>query len=146
VGGHCIAVDPWFLVHGAPERARLIRTAREVNDTKRDWVIEQVQACLGKIKDPVIACLGLSFKADVDDLRQSPAVEIVRALREAGEARLLVVEPHLKSHPEFELVALESALEQADLVLVLVDHRAFRRIPSEQLHRKILIDTRGLFP
>ncbi len=146
VGGHCIAVDPWFLVQAAPEQARLIRTAREVNDSKRDWVVAQVCRSIAKLRDPVIACLGLSFKADVDDLRQSPALEIVRMLRDSAEARLLVVEPHLENHPEFELVSLENALEQADVVLVLVDHKAFKRIPPETFHKKILIDTRGLVP
>ena len=146
VGGHCIAVDPWFLVQAAPEHTRLIRTAREVNDAKRDWVVEQVRRSIVKLKEPVVACLGLSFKADVDDLRQSPALEIVRALAATGEARLLVVEPHLREHPELELVSLDTALEQADVVLVLVDHKAFKRIPPETFHRKILIDTRGLVP
>jgi UDP-N-acetyl-D-mannosaminuronic acid dehydrogenase len=145
VGGHCIAVDPWFIVERNPETARLIRTARTVNDEKPYWVIERVKACARKIKDPVIACLGLAFKADVDDLRESPAVEIVRALRRDGVGELLVVEPHVQSHPEFELVSLESAVNRADIVLVLVDHKRFKRLSREALNEKILIDTRGIF-
>jgi UDP-N-acetyl-D-mannosaminuronic acid dehydrogenase len=84
VGGHCIAVDPWFIVARAPEQARLIRTAREVNDYKPEWVIAKVKASADKFKKPVIGCLGLSFKADVDDLRESPSVEIVRKLIQAN--------------------------------------------------------------
>jgi UDP-N-acetyl-D-mannosaminuronic acid dehydrogenase len=145
VGGHCIAVDPWFLVNRAPETARLIRTAREVNDAKPHWVVERVAQCAAKLRDPVIACLGLAFKADVDDLRESPAVEIVRSLARRGVGRLVVVEPHVRSHGEFELASLETALKQADIVLVLVDHKQFKRVPREALQEKILIDTRGVF-
>lgn len=145
VGGHCIAVDPWFLVDRAPETARLIRTAREVNDAKPQWVVQRVEQCAAKLRDPVIACLGLSFKADVDDLRESPAVEIVRELQHRNVGRLLVVEPHIRSHDEFQLETLEKALKQADIVLVLVDHKVFKRVPREALQEKILIDTRGVF-
>jgi len=145
VGGHCIAVDPWFIVDRSPEQARLIRTAREVNDHKPHWVVERVKSCAKKIHQPVIACLGLSFKADVDDLRESPAVEIVRALKADGVGELLVVEPHVKSHPEFQLASLETAVQRADIVLVLVDHKRFKRLSREALNEKILIDTRGLF-
>lgn len=145
VGGHCIAVDPWFLVDRAPETARLIRTAREVNDAKPQWVLQRVQQCAAKLRDPVIACLGLSFKADVDDLRESPAVEIVRELQHRHVGRLLVVEPHIRAHDEFELATLENALKLADIVLVLVDHKQFKRVPREALQEKILIDTRGVF-
>lgn len=145
VGGHCIAVDPWFLVDRAPETARLIRTAREVNDHKPHWVVQRVEQCAAKLRDPVIACLGLAFKADVDDLRESPAVEIVRELRAKNVGELLVVEPHVASHPEFDLVSLEHALARADVVLVLVDHKRFKRVPREALQEKILIDTRGIY-
>ncbi len=145
VGGHCIAVDPWFIVASDPANTRLIAAAREVNDRKPDWVIERVKACASRLVDPVIACLGLSYKADVDDLRESPAQEIVRRLAAARVGQLLVVEPNLKSHPEFDLVSLETALERANVVLVLVDHLRFRRLRREVLNEKILIDTRGVF-
>jgi UDP-N-acetyl-D-mannosaminuronic acid dehydrogenase len=108
-------------------------------------VLQRVRAAARKLKDPTIACLGLAFKGDVDDLRESPAVEIVRALQHEQLGRLLVVEPHIASHPEFELVSLEKALQQADIVLVLVDHKRFKRVPREALHEKILIDTRGIY-
>jgi UDP-N-acetyl-D-mannosaminuronic acid dehydrogenase len=145
VGGHCIAVDPWFLVHGAPEQARLVRTAREVNDSKPGWVLDRILTRARKMREPVIACLGLAFKADVDDLRESPAVEIVRELVAAGVGEVLVCEPNIEHSEEFTLVGQAEALERADLVVVLVDHRPFKRIPREALHEKVLIDTRGVF-
>lgn len=145
VGGHCLAVDPWFLVAGDPSRARVIRTAREVNDSKPQFVVERVVACAAKVREPVIACLGLSFKADIDDLRESPAVEVVRALARERVGELLVVEPHLIAHPEFELVSLEHALARANIVLVLVDHKQFKRVRRDALHEKLLVDTRGIF-
>ena len=145
VGGHCIAVDPWFIVHAEPERARLIRTSREVNLDKPEWVVERVRKAVETVKNPVIACLGLAFKADVDDVRDSPAVEIVRALGEELDAPMLVVEPNLASHPDHALTSLEDALARANVVLVLTDHKQFKRIDREVLNEKILIDTRGLF-
>jgi UDP-N-acetyl-D-mannosaminuronic acid dehydrogenase len=145
VGGHCIAVDPWFIVAQAREEARLIRTAREVNDAKPDWVVAKVRQKAARFRRPAIACLGLAFKADVDDLRESPALHIVRALREADLGDLLVVEPHLRASEEFDLVPLEAAIERADIVLLLVDHRAFRRLKPTKLQEKVLIDTRGMW-
>ncbi len=144
VGGHCIAVDPWFIVAKTPNEARLIRTAREVNDNKPDWVVSRVTAAAARFKKPVIACLGLAFKADVDDFRMSPALEITRRLRDAGIADLLVCEPNIRRHPEFDLVSLEEATERADIVVVLVDHRPFRKLRSMDLKEKIVIDTRGM--
>lgn len=145
VGGHCIAVDPWFIVSQAAEEARLIRTAREVNDSKPEWVIEKVRQKAARFRRPTIACLGLAFKADVDDLRESPALHIVRRLREADLGDLLVCEPHLRASEEFDLVALEDAVERTDIVLLLVDHRAFRRLKPAKLQEKVLIDTRGMW-
>jgi UDP-N-acetyl-D-mannosaminuronic acid dehydrogenase len=145
VGGHCIAVDPWFIVAGDPSHAQLIRAAREVNDHKPHWVVERVKACAAQVREPVIACLGLSFKADVDDLRESPALEIVRQLARDGVGELLVVEPHLLEHPEFEIARLETAIERANIVLVLVDHKQFKRVRRDALAEKLLVDTRGLF-
>jgi len=143
VGGHCIAVDPWFIVSSAPDEAKLIRTARQVNDSKPEWVIEKVRTKAEKFKHPVIACLGLAFKADVDDLRESPALGIVRRLAEEKLGELVVCEPNLAEHPEFDLADLETALERADIVLLLVDHKPFRRLKGSRLKEKILIDTRG---
>lgn len=145
VGGHCIAVDPWFLVHGAPKQARLIRTAREVNDSKPEWVIKRVRHHAKKMRDPVIACLGLAFKANVDDLRESPAVDIVRSLLAEDLGEVIVCEPNIRAHEEFKLVSIQEAMSRADLVLVLVDHKPFLRIPREALQEKVLIDTKGVF-
>jgi UDP-N-acetyl-D-mannosaminuronic acid dehydrogenase len=144
VGGHCIAVDPWFIVHRSPEYARLIRTAREVNDYKPEWVMERVRKQAAKFKKPVIGCLGLSFKADVDDLRESPAMDIVRRLQKENLGELLICEPTLKSHPELELVSLQTVMRDADIVLLLVDHKSFKRITASDLKEKIVIDTRGI--
>jgi UDP-N-acetyl-D-mannosaminuronic acid dehydrogenase len=143
VGGHCIAVDPWFLVHAAPERTSLIRQARATNSAKPAWVVECVQRRAEGLKRARIACLGLAYKPDIDDLRESPALDVVRRLAALGEYDLRVVEPHLERHPELALWALEEALDGADIVLFLVAHRAFERIPKPLLAEKIIIDTCG---
>ncbi len=144
VGGHCIAVDPWFIVARAPETARLIRTAREVNDSKPEWVINKVKASADKFKHPVIGCLGLAFKADVDDLRESPALAIVRRLIAEQIGEILVAEPNLTHHPMFDLLHHDQVVARADIVLVLVDHKPFRKLRAADLKEKILIDTRGI--
>ncbi|MEE8059765.1 MAG: UDP-N-acetyl-D-mannosamine dehydrogenase [Pseudomonadales bacterium] len=144
VGGHCIAVDPWFIVDRTPEYSNLIRTAREVNDSKPDWVIERVKKCADKFKSPVIACLGLAFKADVDDLRESPASDIVKKLQEEKVGNLLVCEPNLNSHKDFDLVSVEEAVSQADILLLLVDHKKFKGLKAAELGEKVVIDTRGI--
>lgn len=143
VGGHCIAVDPWFIVSQAPESARLIRAAREINDAKPDWVVARVMSKALKFRDPVIACLGISFKADVADLRESPALQIARKVRDQNIGRVIVCEPNITSINEFELVSLETAISMADIVVLLVDHRAFRKLRASDLKEKIVIDTRG---
>jgi UDP-N-acetyl-D-mannosaminuronic acid dehydrogenase len=143
VGGHCIAVDPWFIIHGYPDDARLIRTAREVNDRKPGWIIEKVKQRAGKFRNPVIACLGLAFKADVDDLRESPALQIVRALRDSGVGEIVVCEPNVRQSPEFPLIPMQEAIDRADIVLVLVDHKQFRALKAADLKEKVLMDTRG---
>lgn len=144
VGGHCIAVDPWFIVHRSPAYARLIRTAREVNDTKPEWVLERVRKKAAKFKNPIIGCLGLAFKADVDDLRESPAMDILRHLQKENIGQLLICEPNLKSHPEFDLMNMGDVLKEADIILLLVDHKPFRKITASDLKEKIVIDTRGI--
>jgi len=150
VGGHCIAVDPWFIVDAAPDLARLIRTAREVNDAKPHHVIEHVMACAQRFRFPVIACLGLAFKADVDDLRESPAMEIVQHLAADKTNRVLVVEPHITELPgplegQVELASLEAAVAAADVVVLLVNHREFFDLDRRDLDGKVLIDTRGVW-
>jgi UDP-N-acetyl-D-mannosaminuronic acid dehydrogenase len=145
VGGHCIAVDPWFIVAAAPEQAQLIRTAREVNDHKPHWVIDKIKAKAERFKHPVIGCLGLAFKANVDDLRESPAMEITRDLIKARVGHVMACEPNVNGlFDEFPLYDLEEVLKEADILLLLVDHEEFQGIDRELLKEKVLIDTRGV--
>jgi UDP-N-acetyl-D-mannosaminuronic acid dehydrogenase len=151
VGGHCIAVDPWFLVDSAPQYAKLIRAAREVNDSKPAHVIGRIKGLAGRFKKPVIACLGLAFKANIDDLRNSPAMEIVEQLARGKVGEILAVEPHVDELPAamkklpVRLVGIDQAIERADIVVLLVDHDAFREIDRDRLLDKAVIDTRGLW-
>ena len=129
VGGHCIAVDPWFIVARDPENAQIIRSAREVNNRKTDWVINQIKiAAVDATKktgrQAKIACLGLAFKPDIDDLRESPATHIACALLSEGYD-LVAVEPNILGDNRFALVELDEALKSADVVAVLVKHRQF---------------------
>ncbi len=144
VGGHCIAVDPWFIVAAAPQQANLIRMARTVNDNKPDWVVEKVRASARKFKHPVIGCLGLAFKADVDDLRGSPALHIVRQIQQEQLGELIVAEPNISSHDEFELQSYQDVINNADILLLLVDHKQFHGLKASDLKEVVLIDTRGL--
>ncbi len=144
VGGHCIAVDPWFIVAASPNNARLIRMARTVNDIKPDWVIGKVRASAKKFKHPVIGCLGLAFKADVDDLRESPALGIVRKIKQEQLGELVVAEPNISSHQEFELLPYQEVIKRADILLLLVDHKEFRGLKASDLKETVLIDTRGV--
>ncbi|MDR1498326.1 MAG: UDP-N-acetyl-D-mannosamine dehydrogenase [Puniceicoccales bacterium] len=156
VGGHCIAVDPWFIVDAAPEDARVIRVAREVNDSKPKHVIAKIRQAVSQNAAsgvrPVVALLGLAFKANVDDLRESPAVEIALELANSDPPlQILAVEPHIHSLPpalvaaKIELSSLDAALERANSVVLLVDHNAFKSIPVEKLSGKKLVDTRGIW-
>lgn len=149
VGGHCIAVDPWFIVDGAPDDARLIRASREINDAKPDFVVRKVKQRAGELRQPVIACLGLAYKADVDDLRESPAVEVVRKLSESNLGNILVVEPHVNKlpheldRPNLQLSDFEVAVKSANLIVLLVAHRAFMHVDRDMLKDKFVIDTVG---
>lgn len=153
VGGHCIAVDPWFIVAADRENSRLIRTAREVNDAKPEWVIDKVREAVEGIAEPTVGALGLTFKADVDDLRGSPALGIVRSLSERlPHARILATDPYIPEdvdlfpgHDRIELVSLEIAWREADVVILLVDHTAYRSTPPGALQRTRTVDTRGLW-
>ena len=145
VGGHCLAVDPWFIVELAPTEARLIRTAREVNESKPHWVVERVGRKAERFKNPRIACLGLAYKPDVDDLRESPAVEITEQLIRAGVGEVYAVEPFIDAHPTIPLRELEAAVTAADIVVILVGHRQFARMPRRLLAEKIVVDVCGLF-
>ncbi|MFT7519192.1 MAG: UDP-N-acetyl-D-mannosaminuronic acid dehydrogenase [Kiritimatiellia bacterium] len=147
VGGHCIAVDPWFIVAAVPEHSTLIRTARGINDGKTAWVIERVIEKAHRFRDPVIACLGLTYKPDVDDLRESPALVIYQGLKERlGANNVFAVEPNLQSTEELPLMSVDQALERADVVVALVAHRSFKHVDRELLKTKVLIDTCGVFP
>jgi UDP-N-acetyl-D-mannosaminuronic acid dehydrogenase len=150
VGGHCIAVDPWFIVAAAPNESRLIRTAREVNNSKPHHVIENVKRKAARFKEPVIACLGLAFKADVDDIRESPALEIVQALANAQTGRIIAVEPNIRTLPKdlagkVEWMPVAEAIEVSDIVLILVDHKQFRSLQRRQFDGRIVLDTRGIW-
>ena len=149
VGGHCIAVDPWFIVATNPDEARLIRQARLVNDAKPGFVCQKVRERAAQLKHPVIACLGLAYKRDVDDMRESPAVEVVRRLAEERVGELLVVEPHASDLPPelagfgLRLEDFDRAMERANLILLLVDHMSFLQVDRDLLKDKFVIDTRG---
>jgi len=149
VGGHCIPIDPWFIVESAGE-APLLRAAREVNRAKTRYVVQKVERLASQLEMPVIACLGLAYKNDVDDLRESPSMEVVRSLADSGVGRILAVEPHITRLPAelaekgVELVDLETALVQAQLFVALVRHRQFLPIHRETLAAKIAVDACGL--
>ncbi len=145
VGGHCLAVDPWFIVHSAPDTARLIRTAREVNDGKAHWVVDRVVEKASRFRDPVVVCLGLAYKPDIDDLRESPALEITKALTAKVDGTVLAVEPNITAYDGLELTNLHDALERADIVVSLVSHREFKRVDRALLQAKVLIDACGVF-
>jgi len=153
VGGHCIAVDPWFIVSAVPDEARLIRTAREVNDHKPEVVLAKVKERADRFKEPVITALGLAFKPDIDDLRESPALGITQQLAERHpEASILAVEPNIEKLPSafdgFDNVTLEGmedAIRRADIVVLLVDHREFKHLDRSLLAEKAVIDTRGIW-
>lgn len=150
VGGHCIAVDPWFIVSSTPEEAKLIRAAREVNDGKPGFVIDQIKLAADQFKAPVIACLGISFKADIDDLRESPALDITETLAGINIGEILVVEPNIKVLPEklkqldVKLVTMSEAMKAANTIVILVDHKEFKNVNKSDFNTKAVIDTRGL--
>ena len=135
VGGHCIAVDPWFIVHAGGEDAKMIRTAREVNTYKTEWAIEKIKNAALKFENAhgrkaKVACMGLAFKPDIDDLRESPALYITRQLIVNG-FDVLAVEPNISTHDEFEIIHYKKALEEADVVTFLVGHKEFRDLGIE---------------
>ncbi|TRX54729.1 UDP-N-acetyl-D-mannosamine dehydrogenase [Corynebacterium guaraldiae] len=154
VGGHCIAVDPWFIVAADRENSRLIKTAREVNDNKPQWVIKQVKE---KVKSTdgaqKVATFGLAFKPDIDDLRESPALDIVTRLAdELSGVHILAVEPNvdqlpsaLSEKPNVLLSSVEKAVQEADVLVMLVDHKEFKDVEPSVLEGKAIVDTKGLW-
>ena len=151
VGGHCIPVDPWFIVAAAPHLAKLIRTAREVNDHKPHHVADQVIAKAGRFRSPSIACLGLTFKANVDDIRESPAIEVVELIANAlPEVEIMVADPYvdelpprLQSNANLRLANGGDAVDQADIIVLLVEHDAFKALRHTRHNGKVIYDTRG---
>ena len=151
VGGHCIAVDPWFIVHSAPEQSPLIRTARNVNDGKVDHVIARANELLSANPTLKVGCMGLAFKANIDDFRESPAMKIAAELARRFGRRIAIVEPYASSLPkEFdgtgaELVDIDTALLDCDILITLVDHDAFKAIPLAERADKLVYDVRGIW-
>jgi UDP-N-acetyl-D-mannosaminuronic acid dehydrogenase len=152
VGGHCIAVDPWFIVHGAPEQSPLIRTARQVNDGKVDHVIARAAAMIADNPTLKVGCMGLAFKANIDDFRESPAMKVAVELASRFGSMISIVEPYAASLPnEFDgsgaqLIDLDTALLECGILITLVDHDAFKAIPLAERAGKIVYDVRGIWP
>lgn len=150
VGGHCIAVDPWFIVSQTPDLAKLIRMARETNDYKPEWVLKKIRdVAAERPSDARIGCFGLAFKPDIDDLRESPAIEIVSKLADEFPGRVQVVEPFIKELPKqlagkVTLVPMREAMS-ADICVMLVDHSEFRHSPPPSSKGQVIIDTRGVW-
>jgi len=159
VGGHCIAVDPWFIVSKTPEEARLIRTAREVNDSKPEWVLNKVKLAVAEFlqanpektaREVTIACFGLAFKPDIDDLRESPALAITQQIVATHPGPVLAVEPNIEELPsklagKLNLASIETAQAEADVIVLLVDHREFKEVSASTLNSNQIVDTRGVW-
>ena len=154
VGGHCIAVDPWFIIDSAPEESKLIKTARVINDSKPDFVLDKVNLAINATNlqksDLKIACLGITFKPDIDDLRESPSLKIAQKINSMMFKKLLVVEPNISFLPKgfkssASLVTLAEAINSADIIVLLVDHLQFMSIDLRVLKGKQIVDTRGIW-
>ncbi|EGQ9819031.1 UDP-N-acetyl-D-mannosamine dehydrogenase [Vibrio parahaemolyticus] len=155
VGGHCIAVDPWFIVSKTPEEAQIIHTARKVNDGKPDWIIKKVKLAIAEFlqanpdktaREVTVACYGLAFKPDIDDLRESPAMAITQKIAEMHAGRVIAVEPNIDAVPDklkhVELMEFEVALKEADIQVLLVDHKEFK---EKLVNSGLIIDTKGIW-
>jgi UDP-N-acetyl-D-mannosaminuronic acid dehydrogenase len=156
VGGHCIAIDPWFIVNQAPESTQLLQAARVVNDSKTHWVLQKIHEAVSTHQTehgstPQIACLGITFKANIDDVRESPALEIVASLAEKYPNHVLVVEPNLKMLPTalqnkaIHHVNLDQASQEADLLVLLVEHNEFKKPPVNSDKKQTVLDFKGLW-
>ena len=150
VGGHCIAVDPWFIIDSAREATPLLQAARHVNDGRPGSVVERILSIVNRRAASSVACLGLAYKADIDDLRESPSVEIVRDFANRFEGQVLVAEPYVEELPEdlagaqnIQLADLGTCLDGSGIIVLLTDHEEFRDIPEARLSDKTIIDTRG---
>jgi UDP-N-acetyl-D-mannosaminuronic acid dehydrogenase len=151
VGGHCIAVDPWFIVHSAPDLAPLIRTAREVNDSKTSYTVNRCVQLIESKSNSDVACLGIAFKANIDDLRESPALEVALELAQRYGRRIKIVEPNIERLPKVledmgaELIDLEDALSECGLLVLLVDHDEFKLVSARERNSSLVYDTRGIW-
>ncbi|MGB3388774.1 MAG: UDP-N-acetyl-D-mannosamine dehydrogenase [Pseudaminobacter sp.] len=151
VGGHCIAIDPYFIIDAAPDDTPLIASARRINSGRPLSVVRDVKALLDPSRKQTIACLGLSFKPNIDDMRESPAVEVVDLLSRVPNLKLVVAEPNARALPRqlegkgILFTDALSAIDQAEMVVLLVDHRQFNLIDPDALKDKKLVDTRGLW-
>ena len=151
VGGHCIAVDPWFIVHSAPDQSPLIRTARTVNDGKVEHVIARATEMIAGNPSLKVGCMGLAFKANIDDFRESPALKVAEQLARSFGNNIHIIEPYASSLPkEFDgtgaqLIDIDTALLECDILITLVDHDAFKAIPLAERADKIVYDVRGIW-
>lgn len=145
VGGHCIAVDPWFIVSQDPENSQIIKTAREVNDSKPDWVFGKIKAAADSINTKKVACLGLTFKPNIDDLRESPAIKVVDSLIEGGYD-VFCVEPNINDHKKYSLIDIKKAISEFEVIAVLVKHEEFINEGIRyELESKGALDFCGIF-
>ncbi len=147
VGGHCISVDPWFLIHAAPELTPLMKAARDVNNHKPDYLVTHIEKLAQQFASPVIGCLGIAYKADVDDIRESPSLDIVKELERRQVGELLVCDPLVPTNKfsDMPLHPLSHVLERANILVLLTDHRPFRDIPKRLLQERVVVDTRGIW-
>ena len=143
VGGHCLAVDPWFIIDAAPDCTPLMRTAREVNDRKPLWVVEKVAEAAQNMKNPVICLLGLAYKENVDDFRESPSITVADLLIERKIGEVIIAEPFMKESNRYALVPLEEGLRRANIIVHLTAHDVFKSISKNMIEGKTVIDTRG---
>jgi UDP-N-acetyl-D-mannosaminuronic acid dehydrogenase len=151
VGGHCIAVDPWFIVSSAPEESRIIRAAREINDNKPHWIAQQIIQHADRFKNPVVGCFGATYKPDVEDLRESPSLDIIKLLAAHSDIRVVVCDPMIKVLPDelkamnsVSLASIDDTCNQADIAAFLVGHRQFRQMHPNRFLNKIVVDAIGL--
>ncbi len=148
VGGHCLAVDPWFIVDAAPDEAKLIKTARITNEERPEVVIRKILQHADKFKKPVVAALGISYKPDIDDIRESPALEVVQRLSKQENIELLVHDPYIESHKHLNFSTaenLDTLIRKSDILVLLVHHKEYFDIDKKILNEKIIVDTRGIW-
>ncbi len=151
VGGHCIAVDPWFVVSAAPEESRIIRAARETNDAKPHWVARQIIQHADRFKNPVVGCFGATYKPDVEDMRESPSLEVIKLVAANSDIRVIVCDPMIKGLPDelsgmnkVSFASIDDTCNQSDIAALLVGHRQFRKISPNRFLNKIVVDAIGL--